>query len=161
MCSMERVMKIPMRVCRRDPNIFLRHVGAIGGFLCLVMGGVCFTDMGASAQSLSGASSGQSLAGGVSPQFKFGGGTLYIDNQGTQGFLYTPGQHFESYSFRNPTTGQAWSGAVMTFGPQLSIGLIQGANQLGNATVLPGPPRQTTPLPPIESTVFDDSNPIP
>ncbi|MGE0470296.1 MAG: hypothetical protein AB7L09_06560 [Nitrospira sp.] len=154
-------MKIHMRVCRREHSIVLGQVGAIGGFLCMVVGGVFFTDITASAQSLSGASSGQSLAGGVAPQFKFGGGTLYIDNQGTQGFLYTPGQHFESYSFRNPTTGQAWSGAVMTFGPQLSIGLIQGANQLGNATVLPGPPRQTPPLPPIESTLFDDHNPLP
>jgi hypothetical protein len=117
---------------------------------------VFFSDPSASAQSLSGASSGQSLAGGVSPQFKFGGGTLYIDNQGTQGFLYTPGQHFQSYNFRNPTTGQAWSGAVMTFGPQLSIGLIQGANQVGPATVLPGPPRQSSPLPPIESGIFDE-----
>jgi hypothetical protein len=158
---MEPVMKIHMRVCRREHNIFLRQVGAIGGFLCMIVGGVFFTDTTALAQSLSGASSGQSLAGGVAPQFKFGGGTLYIDNQGTQGFLYTPGQHFESYSFRNPTTGQAWSGAVMTFGPQLSIGLIQGGNQLGNATVLPGPPRQTPPLPPIESTLFDDNNPLP
>ncbi len=154
-------MKIHMRVCRREHNIFLRQVGAIGGFLCMIVGGVFFADPTALAQSLSGASSGQSLAGGVAPQFKFGGGTLYIDNQGTQGFLYTPGQHFESYSFRNPTTGQAWSGAVMTFGPQLSIGLIQGGNQLGNATVLPGPPRQTPPLPPIESTLFDDNNPLP
>ena len=40
-----------------------------------------------------------------------GPGNLYIDNQGTQGFLYTPGNNFESFSFRNPTTGQAWSGA--------------------------------------------------
>lgn len=88
--------------------------------------------------------------------FKFSGGSLYIDNQGTQGFLYTPGQNFQSYNFRNPTTGQAWSGAVMTFGPQLSIGLIQGANQTGNATVLPSPPRETAPLPPIESGILDE-----
>jgi hypothetical protein len=158
---MEPVMKIHARVCRGEESTCLRQIVAIGGFLCLLAGGVFFTGMGALAQSLSGASSGQSLAGGVAPQFKFGGGTLYIDNQGTQGFLYTPGQNFESYSFRNPTTGQAWSGAIMTFGPQLSIGLIQGANQIGNATVLPGPPRQTAPLPPIESTLFDESNPLP
>ena len=128
----------------------------VGGVLCLLGGEAFFVQTPVMAQSLSGASSGQSLAGGVSPQFKFGGGTLYIDNQGTQGFLYTPGQHFQSYNFRNPTTGQAWSGAVMTFGPQLSIGLIQGANQVGTATVLPGPPRQTAPLPPIESGIFDE-----
>jgi hypothetical protein len=89
---------------------------------------------------------------------RFPGGNLYIDNQGTQGFLYTPGQNFETFSFRNPSTGQAWSGAVGTFGPQLSIGLIQGANQTGTPLVLPGPPRQTAPLLPIQSTIsdFDD-----
>lgn len=104
----------------------------------------------------SGASSVRSFAGGVAPLFTFPGGSLYIDNQGTQGFLHTPGQNFESFSFRNPTTGQAWSGAAMTFGPQLSIGLIQGANQVGNSTVLPGPPPQTSPLPPIESGILDE-----
>ena len=102
------------------------------------------------------ASAVRSLAGGVAPLFKLPGGSLYIDNQGTQGFLYTPGQHFQSYSFRNPTTGQAWSGAVMTFGPQLSIGLIQGANQVGTPTVLPAPPRETSPLPEIQSTLLDE-----
>lgn len=153
-------MKIYVRLCRNEQQPWLRQVIAVGSFLCL-LGTAFFVDSSALSQSLSGASSGQSLAGGVSPQFKFGGGTLYIDNQGTQGFLYTPGQNFQSYSFRNPTTGQAWSGAVMTLGPQLSIGLIQGANQVGNATVLPGPPRQTAPLPPIESTLFDPIGDIP
>ena len=104
----------------------------------------------------SGASSVRSFGGGVAPLVKFGGGSLYIDNQGTQGFIFTPGQHFESFNFRNPTTGQAWSGAIMTFGPQLSIGLIQGANQVGNATVLPAPPRQTSPLPEIQSGILDE-----
>lgn len=94
--------------------------------------------------------------GGVAPLFNLTGpGNLYIDGQGTQGYLYTPGQNFQSYSFRNPT-GQAWSGAVMTLGPQLSIGLIQGANQVGSPIVLPGPPRQTPTLPTIQSTIFDD-----
>jgi hypothetical protein len=76
----------------------------------------------------------------------------------SQGLLYTPGQNFETFNFRNPTTGQAWSGAIGTMGPQLSIGLIQGANQSGTPLVLPGPPRQTVPLPPIQSTIlgFDD-----
>ena len=46
--------------------------------------------------------------------------------------------------------------AMMTFGPQLSIGLIQGANQVGSPTVLPGPPRETAPLPPIESGFLDE-----
>lgn len=46
----------------------------------------------------------------------------------------------------------------MTLGPQLSIGLIQGANQTSNPLVLPGPPRPTAPLLPIQSTIpdFDD-----
>jgi hypothetical protein len=102
-------------------------------------------------------SSVRSFDGGVAPLFKMPGiGSLYVDNQGTQGFLYNPGNNFQSFSFRNPTTGQAWSGAVNTFGPQLSIGLIQGANQTGSPTVLPGPPRQTSPLPSIQSTILDD-----
>lgn len=106
------------------------------------------------AQSVSGV---RSFDGGVGPLFSLvGPGNLYLDNQGTQGYLYTPGQNFESYSFRNPTTGQAWSGAVMTLGPQLSIGLIQGANQSGSPVVLPGPPRQTPPLPSIQSTLLDE-----
>ena len=102
-------------------------------------------------------SSVRSFDGGVAPLFNLSGpGNLYIDNQGTQGFLYNPGNNFQSYSFRNPTTGQAWSGAVTTLGPQLSIGLIQGANQIGSPLVLPGPPRQTAPLPSIQSTILDD-----
>jgi hypothetical protein len=106
------------------------------------------------AQSVSGV---RSFDGGVGPLFNLvGPGNLYLDSQGTQGYLYTPGQNFQSYSFRNPTTGQAWSGAVMTLGPQLSIGLIQGANQVGSPVVLPGPPRQTAPLPPIQSTLLDE-----
>jgi hypothetical protein len=102
-------------------------------------------------------SSVRSFNGGVTPLFSLSGsGNLYIDNQGTQGLLYAPGNNFESYSFRNPTTGQSWSGAVTTLGPQLSIGLIQGANQSGTGLVLPGPPRQTAPLPLIQSTILDD-----
>jgi len=102
-------------------------------------------------------SSVRSFDGGVAPLFKMPGiGSLYLDNQGTQGFLYNPGNNFQSFSFRNPTTGQAWSGAVTTLGPQLSIGLIQGANQIGSPLVLPGPPRQTAPLPSIQSTILDD-----
>jgi hypothetical protein len=102
-------------------------------------------------------SSVRSFDGGVAPLFRLPGlGSLYLDNQGTQGFLYNPGNNFQSYSFRNPTTGQAWSGAVTTLGPQLSIGLIQGANQTGSPLVLPGPPRQTAPLPSIQSTILDE-----
>ena len=102
-------------------------------------------------------SSVRSFNGGVAPLFNLSGpGSLYLDNQGTQGFMYTPGNNFESYSFRNPTTGQAWSGAVTTLGPQLSIGLIQGANQSGSGLILPGPPRQTAPVPSIQSTILDE-----
>ena len=102
-------------------------------------------------------SSVRSFDGGVAPLFRLpGSGSLYIDNQGTQGFLYSPGNNFQSYSFRNPTTGQAWSGAVTTLGPQLSIGLIQGANQSGSPFVLPGPPRQTVPAPSIQSNILDE-----
>jgi hypothetical protein len=102
-------------------------------------------------------SSVRSFDGGVAPLFNLTGiGNLYIDNQGTQGYLYAPGNNFESYSFRNPTTGQAWSGGLTTLGPQLSIGIIQGTNQSGTGLVLPGPPRVTAPLPSIQSTILDD-----
>src|ERR687891_781524 len=78
----------------------------------------------------------RAMGGGVAPLFSLvGPGNLYLDNQGTQGYMYNANT-FESYNFRNPTTGQAWSGAVMTLGPQLSIGLIQGANQIGSPVIL-------------------------
>jgi hypothetical protein len=121
--------------------------------LMMAVGGV---DSPTWAQSVSGV---RAFGGGVAPLARMPGGALYNDNQGTQGFLYTPGQNFESYSFRNPTSGQAWSGAVGTMGPQLSIGLIQGANQSGTPLVLPGPPRQTSPLAPIQSGLLDPGPP--
>lgn len=94
----------------------------------------------APAQSVSGV---RAFSGGVGPLFGLvGPGNLYLDNQGTQGYMYTPGNNFESYNFRNPTTGQFWSGAVMTLGPQLSVGIIQGANQVGSPVVLVPPPRE-------------------
>jgi hypothetical protein len=123
----------------------------MAGCLAMTFVALCLVPS-AWAQGVSGA---RSSAGGISPLTRFPGGSLYIDNQGTQGFMYTPGQNFETYSFRNPTTGQAWSGAVGTMGPQLSIGVIQGGNQTGNPLVLPGPPRQTSPLPPIQSGILD------
>jgi len=135
------------RTCRQ-----ISRIAWVSGTLCF---GVMIGESPiASAQNVSGV---RSFDGGVGPLFNLTGpGNLYLDGQGTQGYLYTPGGNLETYSFRNPTTGQAWSGAVMTFGPQLSIGLIQGANQSGSALVLPGPPRQTAPLPSIESTILDD-----
>ena len=96
------------------------------------------------------------FGGGVGQVFGLPGpANLYIDNQGTQGFIYNFGNNFESFSFRNPSTGQAWSGAIMTLGPQLSIGLIQGANQAGSPLLLPPPPRDVLPPPPVESTTLE------
>lgn len=148
-------MNINARLIQQTGNR-LRRVRVIGGLLGLLAVAGFHADEFVLAQSASGASSVRSFGGGVSPLFKFAGGSLYIDNQGTQGFLYTPAPNFQSFNFRNPTTGQAWSGGMMTFGPQLSIGLIQGANQVGSPTVLPGPPRETAPLPPIESGLLDE-----
>lgn len=109
----------------------------------------------AAAQSVSGV---RAFGGGVAPLFGLvGPGNLYLDTQGTQGYVYNfAGNNFESYSFRNPTTGQAWSGALMTLGPQLSVGLIQGANQIGTPLVLPPIPRDVPPLPPVQSTLLDE-----
>lgn len=138
-----------LRVHRRETNV---SAGIAGSALLLLTFSILTSP--AWGQSIS---SVRSFDGGVAPLFRGPGiGSLYIDNQGTQGFLYNPGNNSQSFSFRNPTTGQAWSGAVTTLGPQLSIGLIQGANQVGSATVLPGPPRQTAPLPAIQSTILDD-----
>ena len=106
------------------------------------------------AQSVSGV---RGFNGGVAPLFNLAGpGNLYVDTQGTQGFIYNFGNNFESYNFRNPTTGQAWSGAMMTLGPQLSVGLIQGANQVGSPVVFPPVPRDVGPLPLIQSGLLDD-----
>lgn len=128
-----------------------RKVNGLSLFLFLVWLAV-FGDQSSWAQGVSGV---RAFGGGVAPLVRFPGGSLYIDNQGTQGFLYTPGPNFQVYSFHNPTTGQVWSGAVGTMGPQLSIGLIQGANQTGTPLILPGPPRQTAPLLPIQSTLLE------
>lgn|GEM_PF-533905 len=107
------------------------------------------------------------LNGGVAPLFNLTGpGNLYVDNQGTQGYMYNPAPNFESYNFRVPG-GQAWSGAIMTLGPQLSIGLVSGGNQSGfssssgtvvqssSATVFPPAPKMLPPLPRIQSGIFD------
>lgn len=163
---MGHVMKINPRPSIEKPGVHVRRGCAMGGLLSiLLMVGAFDADLSAVAQNVSassGASSVRSFDGGIGNLFRLGGGSLYVDQQGTQGFLFSPGRSFvQSYNFRNPTTGQAWSGAVMTFGPQLSIGLIQGANQVGSATVLPGPPRGISPLPPIESGIFDENDVLP
>ena len=137
-----------MRICHELPLTRFVFILTVAVLM------VCGMETRASAQSVSGV---RGFDGGVAPLFSLvGPGNLYLDNQGTQGFLYTPGNNFESFSFRNPTTGQAWSGAVMTLGPQLSIGLIQGANQAGSPVVLPPAPRQPPPLVDIQSTLLDD-----
>jgi hypothetical protein len=140
---------------RIKPPILLVSVFPV---LLSVLALLLFTFPSLSSQALGQSiSSVRSFDGGVAPLFKLPGpGSLYLDNQGTQGFLYNPGNNFQSFSFRNPTTGQAWSGAVSTLGPHLSIGLIQGANQIGSALVLPSPPRQTAPLSAIQSTILDE-----
>lgn len=105
------------------------------------------------AQAVSGI---RGLSGGVGALFSyFGPGNLYVDNQGIQGYVYTFNL-FETYSFRS-AGGQAWSGGLMTLGPQQTIGLIQGANQSGSSPVVfPSAPRQLPPLPPIDSTFLED-----
>jgi hypothetical protein len=96
----------------------------------------------------------RSFDGGVGPLFSLvGPGNLYLDGSGTQGYIYNFGS-FQTYGFRTPG-GQAWSGAQGLLGPQLSIGLIQGANQIGAPVVLPPPPRLVVPPPSIQSTVLD------
>jgi len=134
--------------------MLVKHVFPfLAGLVLFVVGAMLPLDH-AWGQTVSGV---RSFDGGVGPLFNLvGPGNLYLDNQGTQGYLYTPGTNFESYNFRNPTSGQAWSGALMTLGPQLSIGLIQGANQSGTGIVLPRPPLQTPPLLPIQSTILED-----
>lgn len=140
-----------MRVCHG-----LLHIGSCRFVLALAIlaSATALFDSSALGQTITSA---RSFNGGVAPLFSLTGpASLYTDNQGTQGFLYNPGSNFESYNFRNPTTGQAWSGAVTTLGPQLSIGLIQGANQGPSPRVLPGPQRSTPPLMDIQSTILDD-----
>jgi hypothetical protein len=150
--------ELPLRrgleYCIQIPSFIDQHLINIGGVAMLTMkaalvwGAVLLTVLMAgwpalvSAQTVSGV---RAFGGGVGPLFGLvGPGNLYLDNQGTQGYMYTPGNNFESYSFRNPATGQFWTGAVMTLGPQLSIGIIQGANQSGSPVVLAPPPRDVT-----------------
>lgn len=106
------------------------------------------------AQSVSGV---RGITGGVGALFNLTGpANMYVDTAGIQGYIYTPGANFESYSYRVPG-GQAWSGAQMTLGPQLSVGLIAGSNQGGSPVVFPPLPRQLTPAPPIQSTLLNDN----
>jgi len=109
------------------------------------------------AQSASGV---RGLSGGVGTLFSLvGPGNLYVDNQGNQGYIYNFGNNFESFNFRL-ASGQANIGGTMTLGPQLSIGLIQGANQSGSPTVFPPLPRLIAPIPPIQSSILDEFQPL-
>jgi hypothetical protein len=100
------------------------------------------------------------FSGGTGALFNLTGpGNLYVDNQGNQGYIYNFGNNFESFNFRL-ANGQANIGSIMTLGPQLSVGLIQGANQSGSPTVFPPVPRLVAPLPSIQSTIFDEFQPL-
>lgn len=104
------------------------------------------------AQTVSGV---RGINGGVGALFNLTGpGNLYVDHTGTQGYMYSPGVNFETYNFMIPG-GQAWSGAMMTLGPQLTIGLIAGANQGGTPTVFPPFPKTTTLPPRVQSSLLD------
>ena len=107
----------------------------------------------AGAQTVSGV---RGINGGVGALFNLvGQGNLYIDTQGTHGYMYNYGSNFESYNFRVPG-GQQWSGGVMTLGPQLTVGLIAGANQGAGPVVFPPVPRMTVPPPAVQSSLLDD-----
>jgi len=109
------------------------------------------------AQTVSGV---RGFSGGVGALFNLTGpGNLYVDSQGNQGFMYNFGNNFESFNFRL-ASGQANIGGLMTLGPQLTIGLIQGANQTGSPTIFPPVPRLVAPLPPIQSSILDEFQPL-
>jgi len=96
--------------------------------------------------------------------------SLYVDGQGTQGFLSNPagtGGAFQSYIFKTPN-GQTWMGSMTTLGPQLNPGLVAGGVQSSfsgtsgtfvlssSPTIIPAPPRALPPLPDIESSLLED-----
>jgi len=109
------------------------------------------------AQSVSGI---RGFSGGTGALFSLTGpGNLYVDSQGNQGYIYNFGNNFESYNFRL-ASGEANIGGMMTLGPQLTVGLIQGANQSGSPLVFPPVPRLTVPLPSIQSSILDDFQPL-
>jgi hypothetical protein len=114
-------------------------------------------DESAWAQSVSGV---RGMSGGVGALFSLTGpGNLYADSQGNLGYMYNFGNNFESFNFRL-ANGQAYSGGIMTLGPQLTIGLIQGANQTGSPTIFPPAPRLVAPLSPIQSSILDEFQPL-
>lgn len=110
--------------------------------------------------------------GGVGALNNLPGSTssLYVDGQGTQGFLSNPagaGGAFESYLFKSPN-GPTWIGSMTTLGPRLSPGLVAGGNQssfslssgtfvlFSSPTVIPPPPVDLPPLPEIGSSLLEE-----
>jgi hypothetical protein len=96
--------------------------------------------------------------------------SLYMDGQGTQGFLSNPagvGGAFESYIFKTPN-GPTWTGGIMTLGPRLSPGLVAGGLQssfslstgtfvlFSSPTIIPPPPPELPPLPEIGSSLLEE-----
>ena len=123
----------------------------------LIVLGLAFADETAWAQSASGV---RGLSGGVGTLFSLTGpGNLYADSQSNQGYMYSFGNNFESFNFRL-ANGQAYSGGMMTLGPQLGVGLIQGANQSGSPIVFPRAPQLTAPLPPLQSSILQEFQPL-
>ena len=80
MCPMGSVMNINAHLIQQAGYRW-RRVSVIGGLLGVLAVVALHADESVLAQSTSGASSVRSFGGGVSPLFKFGGGSLYIDNQ--------------------------------------------------------------------------------
>ena len=135
----------------------IRSVSRSWGWLLLVLGALAACGEPAWSQSVSGV---RGFSGGTGALFNLTGpGNLYVDNQGNQGYIYNFGNNFESFNFRL-ASGQANIGGMMTLGPQLTIGLIQGANQVGSPTVFPPVPRLVAPVPPIQSTILDEFQPL-
>jgi hypothetical protein len=137
----------------RNPETRTAVRRAWGAVLLLALG-LFWNGEAAWAQSVSGV---RGLSGGVGSLFSLTGpANVYTDSQNNVGYMYNFGNNFESFNFRL-ANGQAYSGGMMTLGPQLTIGLIQGANQTGSPLVFPRAPRLTTPLPPIQSSISPDA----
>jgi hypothetical protein len=138
-------------------NREFRPVYRRGGWLLLAAAALLACGEPTWAQSVSGI---RGFSGGTAALFSLTGpGNLYVDNQGNQGYIYNFGNNFESFNFRL-ANGQANIGGMMTLGPQLSVGLIQGANQSGSPTVFPPVPRLVAPLPSIQSSILDEFLPL-
>jgi hypothetical protein len=138
-------------------NREIRNAACRLGRALLLAAAVILSNDPAWAQSVSGV---RGFSGGTAALFSLTGpGSLYVDSQGNQGYMYSSGNNFESFNFRL-ANGQANIGGMMTLGPQLSVGLIQGANQVGSPTVFPPVPRLVAPLPPIQSSILDEFQPL-